>query len=166
MGPTSNVAGFPTLEKEKQSLVQMKTSMGKIVVGIRDNDNGTFNSGWVVIDSGVEIEPFDNHSHYHTHNLPELWRLSLMQSKVIRHTSTFTTKSFMLRTTKKNGFTRLDLRNVNHSASAEDVLKQVGFFEGGGGHITSMVSSSWPPAKESFGLKHQRPLLLVSKISS
>ena len=58
------VAGFPKLDAEKQDLVQMKANNGMLVVGVRDHDDGSFQSGWVSIDTGVFEEPHGNHSHW------------------------------------------------------------------------------------------------------
>ena len=44
-------------------LVQMRTHLGLVVVGVRDSEEGSFGSGWVAIESGVVEEPHGDHSH-------------------------------------------------------------------------------------------------------
>ena len=63
------VNGFPKIDAQKQDLVQMQESGGMLMVGVRDHDDGKYQSGWVAIDTGVVEEPHGNHTH---------WRLSLI----------------------------------------------------------------------------------------
>jgi hypothetical protein len=64
------VSGFPKLDATQQSFVQMEDFNGLVVVGIHDNDNGNFQSGWVAMNSGVDEEEHGNHSHWHYEKPP------------------------------------------------------------------------------------------------
>jgi len=57
------VDGFPELDPAKQSLVQMRIASGMLLVGVRDEEDGEFQSGWVLVDTGVREEEHGDHSH-------------------------------------------------------------------------------------------------------
>lgn len=60
----SPVKGFPKLDAEKQLLGQMQQAEGFLLAGVRDIQNGTFQSGWVAVDTGVREQPHGDHSHW------------------------------------------------------------------------------------------------------
>ncbi len=60
----SPVMDFPKLDPEKQDLVQMEHAEGHLLVGVRDTDDGKFQSGWIAVDTGVREEPHGVHSHW------------------------------------------------------------------------------------------------------
>ena len=45
LGPVQVVEGFPKLDSERQTLVQMEAAAGMVLIGVRDDDDGKFNSG-------------------------------------------------------------------------------------------------------------------------
>src|SRR5262245_44331846 len=63
LGKVHDIAGFPKLAAEGQSLVQMGAARGMILVGVRDAEDGKKQSGWVLIDSGVGNEEHGDHGH-------------------------------------------------------------------------------------------------------
>ena len=65
-----SVAGFPKLDATQQSFVQMEDTNGLVVVGVHDNDNGNFQSGWVALNTGVVEEEHGDHSHWHFEKPP------------------------------------------------------------------------------------------------
>lgn len=126
------VTGFPKLDAEKQDLVQMKTSGGMLMVGVRDNDAGKNQSGWVAIDTGVTEEPHGNHTH---------WKYA--RQPIVKHKKLDTDQGnpahvyvydsqFYLANDTKNGFTKAAPTGLMQ-AGAQNVAK---FFRGGGNHIT------------------------------
>lgn len=71
------IEGFPKLDAEKQDLVQMQHNNGMLVVGVRDHDDGQFQSGWVSIDTGVFEEPHGNHTHWKYTRTPKITGMKL-----------------------------------------------------------------------------------------
>lgn len=63
LGPVQDIAGFPAIDPESQSLVQMGSARGMLLVGVRDEEDGKKQSGWVLIDSGVGSEEHQGHAH-------------------------------------------------------------------------------------------------------
>ncbi len=79
--PAKPVEGFPQLDPERQSLVQMAVSAGKIMVGVRDDEDGEFQCGWVLVDTGVEEEEHGDHSHWYYNSAPKVIASRLDQSQ-------------------------------------------------------------------------------------
>ncbi len=63
-GKPERVAGFPKLDPERQTLVQMREAKLYLMVGVRDEEQGGYESGWVLIRTGVEEEAHGDHSHW------------------------------------------------------------------------------------------------------
>ncbi|MCG8651204.1 MAG: hypothetical protein MI861_15305 [Pirellulales bacterium] len=132
-----SIDDFPKLDPERQSLVQMRMHEGLVVVGVRDSEDGSFGSGWVVIESGVVEEPHGDHSH---------WRFT--NSARVSHSVIDTEQgnpahvykygnSFVLANDKKNGFTLTSAAQIRDAKVAGDAAS---FYEGGNGHITLAVA--------------------------
>lgn len=140
------VQGFPKLDAEKQDLVQMKHSNGMLVVGVRDQEDGTFQSGWVSIDSGVFEEAHGNHSHWKYGTNPRVTGQQLDTDQGNPAHLYVYNNNFYLANDKKNGFSRLQPTLLRQAATASSSAK---FFPGGGSHITmaavnnSVAYSSW-----------------------
>ena len=60
----TDINAFPKLDKEQCSLVQMEEAEGLLLTGVHDQEDGTVQSGWVAIDSGVEQEAHGDHFHW------------------------------------------------------------------------------------------------------
>jgi hypothetical protein len=121
----SKVQGFPDLSPQDNNLVQMAIAGNRLIVGVRDNDNGNSKSGWIEIDTGVEEEDHGDHSHWHYPTEPKVSSVTLDDTQgnpahVYRYG-----KYVYIANDKNNGFTQVDPAN----GSAR-------FYEGGGGHIT------------------------------
>jgi hypothetical protein len=142
------VPGFPQLDATRQGLVQMESSNGFVIVGIRDNANGEFGSGWVLINSGVEVEDHGDHSHCHYVKEPKVIG-SQIDAKQGNPAHVYCyDKVFYLANDKLNGYTRLDPRGLAADAAEDAVRRAAVFHPGGGGHITMAASgllgySSW-----------------------
>ena len=140
------VSGFPKLDADKQDLVQMKASNGMLVVGVRDHDDGKFQSGWVSVDTGVFEEPHGNHSHWKYGSNPKVTAAKLNADQGNPAHLYVYDNNFYLANDKKNGFSRLQPALLRQTASASGSAK---FFSGGGSHITmaavnnSVAYSSW-----------------------
>jgi hypothetical protein len=141
----SPVKGFPTLDKEKQDLVQMEQTAGHLLVGVRDNDDGKFQSGWVAVDTGVREEPHGDHSHWKFMSSPSV-KSSRLDTEQGNPAHLYLYNShFYMANDKKNGFTHIDPKDLV-TKSATDCGT---FFSGGGNHITmaavdnSVCYSTW-----------------------
>ncbi len=100
--------------------------------GVRDTEDGNFQSGWVAIDSGVEVEPHGDHVHRHYDSKPKILHQQLdAEQGNPAHVYQYDGQ-FFLANDAKDGFTVIDpklLRSKSPSHAAK-------FFSGGGNHIT------------------------------
>ena len=137
------VPGFPTLDPSRQNLVQMEMIDGMLLVGVRDDAGGGFQSGWVGIDSGVLEEPHGDHSHWKYERNPAVRRILLDdQQGNPAHLYQYDNKYFVAND-QKNGFTVVTPDQLKESTVNGT------FYEGGGNHITmaavdgKVCYSSW-----------------------
>lgn len=126
------VGGFPSLDASQQSFVQMEDANGVVVVGIHDQDNGNFQSGWVAVYAGVEEEEHGNHSHWHYKKPPTVTVSQLGEDQGNPAHVYEYQGDILLANDKKNGFTILPSLAVLKSPSTS-VSR---FYSGGGNHIT------------------------------
>jgi hypothetical protein len=127
-----SVAGFPKLDAAQQSFVQMEDTNGLVVVGIHDNDNGNFQSGWVALNCGVVEEEHGDHSHWHYEKPPAIAVSQLGKDQGNpAHVYNYQGDIF-LANDKKNGFTVLSSSALSKSPSTAAAR----FYSGGGNHIT------------------------------
>ena len=128
----SPVKDFPKLDREKQDLVQMEHAEGHLLVGVRDNEDGKFQSGWVAVDTGVREEPHGDHSHWKFVGLPSV-RGSRLDTEQGNPAHLYLYNGhFYMANDKKNGFTHLNPKDL----LAKPAKECGNFFAGGGNHIT------------------------------
>lgn len=128
----SPVKGFPKLDSEKQDLVQMEHAAGHLLVGVRDNDDGKFQSGWITVDTGVREEPHGDHSHWKFAASPSVKSSRLDTDQGNPAHLYLYGGQFYMANDKKNGFTQLNPQDL-----VAKPAEQCGvFFAGGGNHIT------------------------------
>lgn len=131
-----SITGFPLLDVAEQSLVQMHTDAGIVLLGVRDEADGEIGSGWIAIDSGAEEESHGDHSHMRLKRPP-----SILQSLISTdqgnpaHVYQYG-KTFVLANDKNNGFTTTSAAKLRDSKTAVEAAK---FYAGGNGHITLAV---------------------------
>jgi hypothetical protein len=143
LGPVRPVAGFPKLDSERQTLVQMRAAGGMLLVGVRDDSGGTFQSGWVLIDSGVKQEPHGDHSHWSYPQAPRV-RAATLDEKQGNPAHVYCYEGiFYVANDRLNGYTRLDLAEVAAQDTAEKIRSRAAFHQGGGNHITLAVSGNF-----------------------
>jgi hypothetical protein len=136
LGPVANISGFPKLDAKRQTLVQMEAARGMVLVGVRDDDDGKFQSGWVLVDSGVEEEEHGDHSHWHYPKSPRV-RASVLDDKQGNPAHLYCyDESFFVANDKLNGFTWLNPQNISATDQADAICRKAVFHQGGGGHIT------------------------------
>ena len=130
------IEGFPSIDTAEQSLVQMETDAGLILVGIHDHADGTVGSGWAAIESGAVEESHGDHSHWRFKETPRVIQSVVDADQgnpahVYRYG-----KTFALANDKKNGFTITSAANLR---SAKSPALAASFHDGGNGHITLAV---------------------------
>jgi hypothetical protein len=128
----SPVKGFPKLDTEKQDLVQMKQSQGMLLVGVRDNDDGKFQSGWVAVDTGVREEPHGDHSHWQFVARPSVKSSRLDTEQGNPAHMYLYDGSYFITNDRKNGFTHLRPEDLTAKAATDCGT----FCSGGGNHIS------------------------------
>ncbi|MFN9718667.1 MAG: hypothetical protein ACK58L_08250 [Planctomycetota bacterium] len=141
----SPVASFPKLDNEKQDLVQMEQAEGVLLVGVRDNDDGKFQSGWVAVDTGVREQPHGDHSHWNFVTTPTV-KGSRLDSEQGNPAHLYLYNSlFYMANDRRNGFSQIAPKDLMTRPAANCGV----FFPGGGNHITlaavdnSVAYSSW-----------------------
>ncbi|MCA9074712.1 MAG: hypothetical protein KDA93_06750 [Planctomycetaceae bacterium] len=124
------VSGFPKLDVEKQDLVQMEALDGILLVGVRDQEKGEYQSGWVAVDTGVREVPHGNHSDWQYVSSPLVQKSQLDKDQGNPAHLYVYDEKFFLANDQKNGFTRLTPEGLKSSNQSSQ------FFTGGGNHIT------------------------------
>ena len=134
LSPLVSIEGFPKLDPAKQKLVQMRESNGLLVVGVRDNNDGKDQSGWVLVRTGVGYTDHGDHGHWDFKKKPVVIdsRLDDKQGNPA-HVYVYDGK-FYLANDKLNGYTRLDPNK--YEGDNKDTPR---FLVGGGNHITLAV---------------------------
>ena len=132
---TSPVSGFPKLDKDKQDMVQMKILNGTLLVGVRDQQDGEFQSGWVAVDTGVREEPHGNHSHWKYVSAPKIQNSVLDKTQGNPAHLYAYNGTFYLANDRRNGFTQLVPASLQAKKSGR-------FFTGGGNHITMAIANN------------------------
>lgn len=125
-----SVEGQPELDADKQTFVQMKLAGGVAVVGVRDTEDGEFQSGWYAINPGVVKEAHGDHFHWHYDSDPAVVQSVLDDQQGNPAHVYLYDGSFYIANDKKNGFTQVHPSRVSKKAGGAR------FFEAGGGHIT------------------------------
>lgn len=134
----ASIEGFPSLDPEKQSHVQMQVADGVVLTGIHDVENGDFQSGWVAIDSGVTQEAHGDHFHWRFGGAPKVLASKLDDQQGNPAHVYLYDGAFYLANDKKNGFTVVAASGLRAAAasggSGNASVDQ--FVSAGGGHIT------------------------------
>uniref|UniRef100_A0A7C2JWZ2 Uncharacterized protein n=1 Tax=Schlesneria paludicola TaxID=360056 RepID=A0A7C2JWZ2_9PLAN len=141
LGSVSEIDGFPKLDAGRQALVQMAAASGLLLVGVRDDDDGAFQSGWVLVDTGVEEEEHGDHSHWRYPRPPRVRAMQLDDQQGNPAHLYCYDGVFYLANDRKNGFTRLDPQRIKPADDAAGIRQQARFIPGGGGHITLAVTN-------------------------
>jgi hypothetical protein len=122
------VEGFPKLDPATQSLAQMQIAQGQLLVAVRDNADGKIQSGWVLIDCGIETRPHGNHLDWVYARSPRVKTTQLgTEQGNPPHVYVYENQFFVTQD-ERNGFTRID-----------PATQKSQFFSGGGGHISLAV---------------------------
>jgi hypothetical protein len=134
------VAGIKTLNAEKQKLVQLRECQGLVVAGVRDDEDGQFESGWVLVDSGVRYRDHGDHGHWSFRNPPSLAGSVLDKNQGNPAHVYLYDGRFFIANDQKGGYTRIDPTEWLEPEKRPAALGKVRFIEGGGNHITLAVA--------------------------
>ena len=139
LGEVHEVEGFPKLDVARQTLVQMDVAQGHVLVGVRDDDDGKFQSGWVLIDTGLETADHGNHLDWIYARSPKV-RATMLDDQQGNPAHLYCYEDvFYLANDQKNGFTRLASAEIKATDDEAAVRAKAAFHQGGGGHITLAV---------------------------
>ena len=110
-----------------------------IGVGVRDDANGTHESGWVLVQSGVGYIDHGDHGHWTFKDKPSVWdsRLDPKQGNPA-HLYLYDGR-FFLANDKLNGYTRIDPKKYEKGKDGTLTKDSPRFLAGGGNHITLAV---------------------------
>lgn len=136
LGPVTDVSGFPKLDPAKQTLVQMRECKGRLLVGVRDHDDGKHGSGWVLAAVGAKYTEHGDHGHWSYKKPPQVLASRIdgdqgNPAHVYRYDD-----CFYLANDLKAGYTRLEPTDFNTLPGGEPVAGEPLFVPGGGNHIT------------------------------
>ena len=137
--PLQDIPGLPKLDASKQKLVQMKVAGGLLMVGVRDESEGKFQSGWLLIHPGVDYVDHGDHGHWRFKSKPVVWdhRLDDSQGNPA-HLYVYGSR-FFLANDRLNGYTRIDPAKYEDN-SGKITKPEPQFLVGGGNHITLAVA--------------------------
>lgn len=129
------LAGFPKLDKEQQSLVQMVETRGYLLAGVRDEEAGALGSGWILVHSGVDYIDHGDHGHWKYPRAPTIRKTVIDQSQGNPAHLYIYNHVFYMANDAKHGFTRLDPATIPMQGDIPS-----SFHQGGGNHITLAVA--------------------------
>lgn len=135
LGPVAAVAGMPKLD-DKQRFVMMKAIDSTLVVGIRDTENGTHGSGWVLATLGVRQSNHGDHSHWSFKKSPVVWDSKIDKEQGNPAHVYEYDKQIVLANDAKNGYTLIDTSKWSSTVGGEPIKGQAKFVPGGAKHIT------------------------------
>jgi hypothetical protein len=126
----ANVEGVPKLDPETQNYVQMEPIANALIAGIHDSEKGSIGSGWIALDSGVELEAHGDHFHPKFTKLPKVVHTQVNQEQGNpAHVYGYNNRIYIANDAK-NGFTIVTPPKASNGAWKSE------FFSGGGNHIT------------------------------
>lgn len=139
LDPLAEVGGFKKLDPAKQKLVQMREHGSLICVGVRDDEGGAFESGWVLVLSGVGYADHGDHGHWSYKKKPEVVdsRLDKQQGNPA-HLYLYDGR-FFVANDRLNGYTRIDPSKYATNEARKLGKGEPRFLVGGGNHITLAV---------------------------
>lgn len=136
MSTPNVVSGFPKLDAEQQNLVQMESSLQTMLVGVRDREDGTNQSGWVFLETGVEEETHGDHAHWKFNQEPRVVQSQLDDLQGNPAHLYCYQGVYYLANDRNSGYTRIDPQSYRDQPEKPI---SAGFQQGGGQHITLAV---------------------------
>jgi hypothetical protein len=133
------VAGFKKLDAGKQRLVQMRECSGLVLVGVRDEEDGGYESGWILLHTGVGYVDHGDHGHWRYKKKPEVWDSKLDKAQGNPAHLYLYGDCFYLANDQLNGYTRIDPSKYATNEGRKLGKDTPRFVVGGGNHITLAV---------------------------
>lgn len=127
----ASLPGHPEIDADRHMFVQMQCVDSLALVGVRDDEDGAFTSGWFAFDSGVEKEAHGDHFHWHFSSAPRIVAKKLDKKQGNPAHVYLYDGQIYIANDKKNGLTKVDPAQLGKSGVEPDQ-----FYEAGGGHIT------------------------------
>ena len=139
--PLEVVPGFPSLDPEKQTLVQMAAIGERILCGVRDQDDGQIGSGWIMLTSGVRYLDHGDHGHWLFRRKPRVLdhRIDADQGNPA-HLYVYQDR-FYLANDQKQGYSEFVPERWSLTSDLRGTPR---FIPGGGNHITLAVAGQPP----------------------
>ncbi len=129
----ADLPGWKPLDASKQTLVQMAESHGFLMVGVRDQEAGKFESGWILVNTGVTYQEHGDHGHWY-YKAPAVCDHRLDKEQGNPAHLYLYGDSFYLANDLRNGYTRVNPVKYVHGGKDQPL-----FIKGGGNHITLAV---------------------------
>jgi YVTN family beta-propeller protein len=136
LGPVADVPGFPKLDPAKQTLVQMRECKGRLLVGVRDEDDGKHGSGWVMAVAGARYTDHGDHGHWSYKKPPQVVASKIDADQGNPAHVYLYDDNFYLANDLKAGYTRFEPEQFSRTAAGEPIVGTPQFLPGGGNHIT------------------------------
>jgi YVTN family beta-propeller protein len=136
LGAVNDVVGFPKLEAKSQSLVQMKEYKGRLLVGVRGDEDGLPGSGWVMMSTGTKYTDHGDHGHWSFKKKPQVIASKIDSDGGNPAHLYLYEGQFYLANDKRNGYTRFDPEQFSITTAGTPVMGKPQFVSGGGNHIT------------------------------
>lgn len=127
------------LDPAKQKLVQMREAGSLVCVGVRDDEEGAFESGRVLVQSGVGYADHGDHGHWSYKKKPAVLDSRLGEDQGNPAHLYCTTAGSSSPTTSSAGTHGLTRRSMQRTRLGNSVRICRGSWSGGGGHITLAV---------------------------
>lgn len=136
LAPIADIPGFPKLDPKVQTLVQMRECKGRLLIGVRDNDDGKVGSGWVMAVTGTRYTEHGDHGHWSYKKKPQI-----VASAIDAHQGNpahvyLYDEQFYLANDLMAGYTRFEPDQFSRTVDGKPIAGQPQFLPGGGNHIT------------------------------
>lgn len=128
--------GFPKLDNDKQTLVQMRECKGRLMVGVRDNDDGKFGSGWIMAVTGAKYTEHGDHGHWNYKRLPQVVATQIDDKQGNPAHAYLYDDNFYLANDLNSGYTRFEPEQFGRTVDGQPVVGNPQLIPGGGNHIT------------------------------
>ncbi|MCC9641955.1 hypothetical protein LOC71_06685 [Rhodopirellula sp. JC740] len=132
-----SISNFPKLDVDEQTLVQMQTDDGLLVVGVRDEAGGDIGSGWIAIETGTERETHGDHFHWRFNESPSVLTQLVDENQGNPAHLYLYGKTFAMANDQRNGVTLMSAKSIREGKTPSECGR---FVEAGGGHITLAVA--------------------------
>lgn len=136
------INGFPKLDPARQRIVGLQAVQERLLIAVRDDDGGKFQSGWILVDTGVASDVHGDHFHWSYPRVPRVVAAVLDEHQANPIQIERIDQALYLRHEGRRGVTRIDPAAVRGGESSEALRKKAIFIEGGGADLRLAASKS------------------------